>query len=278
VLGFDVPEIEINGLNLAYLDQGSGPPIVAIHGWGGNKNVWRPQIDAFSRTHRFIAIDLPGHGDSDRPDGDHFYSPAACADMTRALMDRLGLDRAILLGQSMGTFVSQLIYHSDPRRVIALVLTGALSRSPPAGKIAGIWVEDIVQEITRRGIKDYLDDNVRFWFSPGFDPARIEETTAERYKLAAHAAIAYCRAVAVLDIRDRLGEIRVPTLIIVGSEDGRTPVEEGELMNRGIPDAWLKVIKGAGHLVNVEQPDAFNKPVLDFINTICQAPGSVRCG
>jgi 3-oxoadipate enol-lactonase len=274
----DVPEIEINGLNIAYLDQGSGPPIVAIHGWGGNKNVWRPQLDAFSRAHRFIAIDIPGHGDSGRPDGDHFYSPAACADMTRALMDRLGLDRAVLLGQSMGTFVSQLIYHSDPRRVIALVLTGALSRSPPAGKIAGIWVEDIVREIARRGIKDYLDDNVRFWFSPGFDPTRIEETTAERYKLAAHAAIAYCRAVAVLDIRDRLGEIRAPTLIIVGSEDGRTPVEESELMNRGIPDAWLKVIKGAGHLVNVEQPEAFNQPVLDFINTICQASGSVWRG
>ena len=68
----------------------------------------------------------------------------------------------------------------------------------------------------------------------------------------------------------------MPTLIIDGSEDGRTPVEEGELMNRRIPDAWLKVIKGAGHLVNVEQPEAFNKPVLDFINTICQASGSVQ--
>ena len=187
-------------------------------------------------------------------------------------MDQLGLDRAILLGQSMGTFVSQLIYHSDPRRVIALVLTGALAGSPPAGKIAGIWVENIVQEITQRGIKAYLDDNVRFWFAPGCDPARIQEVTAERHKLASHAAIAYCRSVAGLDIRDRLGEIRVPTLIIDGSEDGRTPVAEGELMNRRIPDAWLKVIKGAGHLVNVEQPEAFNRAVLDFIEMTRTAP------
>jgi 3-oxoadipate enol-lactonase len=264
----NLPEFEINGLKLAYVDHGSGPPMVAIHGWGGNKSVWRPQIDAFSREHRFIAIDMPGHGDSGRPDGDHYYSPAACADMTRALMDQLGLDRAIILGQSMGTFVSQLIYHSDPRRVAALVLTGALAGSPPAGKIAGVWVESIAQEIARRGIKDYLDDNVRYWFSPSFDAAQIEQTTAERHKLASHAALAYCRAVSSLDIRDRLSEIRVPTLIIDGSEDSRTPIEEGELMNRRIPDAWFKVIKGAGHLVNVEQPDAFNKAVLSFIRVI----------
>ena len=223
-----MPEVEINGLSLAYSDHGSGLPIIAIHGWGGNKSVWLPQIDAFSRAHRFIAIDIPGTGDSGRPQGDHFYSPAACADVTRALMDRLSLDRAIVLGQSMGTFVGQLMYHSDPRRIVALILTGALAGSPPRGKIAGVWVASMVQEITRRGIKNYLDDNVRFWFAPGYDPARIEEVTAERHKFAAHAAIGYCRSVANLDIRNRLSEIRVPTLIIDGSEDGRTPVEEGE--------------------------------------------------
>ena len=260
-----MPEIDVNGVRLAYTDDGVGPAIIAIHAWGASKNVWQPQVVDFSRAHRLIAIDIRGNGDSARPPGAHLYSPMMVADDVRALMDALGIDRAILMGQSMGTFVSQFVYHSDPQRVRALVLTGALSGSPPKGRIAGMWVEDLVRDIEANGIKSYLDRNVQHFFAPGCDPALIHAATVAAYKFDQQAAIAYARSVVGLSIRDRLGEIKIPTLIIDGSEDGRTPIEEGEFMNRHIPDAWLKLIKGAGHLVNVEQPQAFNRAVLGFI-------------
>ena len=263
-----MPDIEVNGVRLVYEDYGSGPAIVAIHGWGGNRHVWKPQVADFSRAHRLIAIDIRGHGDSGRPAGDQHYSPATIAADVRALMDRLNIDRAVLMGQSMGTFVGQLVYHGDPKRVRALVLTGAISGSPPKGQIAGVWVEGVVKDIEINGIKSYLDRNIQYFFSPGFDPAIMKAATVECYKLDQQAAIAYCRAVSGYSIRDRLHEIRVPTLIIDGSMDGRTPVEEGEFINRQIPDAWLKLIKGAGHLANVEQPAVFNRAVLSFIDSL----------
>jgi pimeloyl-ACP methyl ester carboxylesterase len=260
-----VPEIEINGVRLTYTDDGSGPAIIAIHGWGASKRVWRPQIADFSRAHRFIAIDIRGNGESGRPAGAHLYSPAMVAADVRALMDALEIGRAVLLGQSMGTFVSQLLYHDHPQRVRALVLTGAIAGSPPKGHIAGIWVEDIVRDIETNGIKSYLDRNVQYFFAPGADPALIRAATVEACNFDQQAAIAYARSVVGLNIRDRLREIKVPTLIIDGSEDGRTPIEEGEFMNRHIPDCWLKLVKGAGHLVNVEQPATFNRAVMAFI-------------
>jgi pimeloyl-ACP methyl ester carboxylesterase len=263
-----VPDIEVNGVRLVYDEYGSGPPVIAIHGWGGCRQVWKPQVGDFSRAHRLIAIDLPGHGDSGRPQGDHHYSPPAVADDVRALMDRLQIDRAVLMGQSMGTFISQLVYHSDATRVRALVLTGAISGSPPKGRIAGLWVDDLVKDIEANGIKNYLERNIQYFFSPGFDPAIQKASTVECYKLAQHAAIAYARSVSGYSIRDRLGDIRVPTLIINGTHDGRTPPEESEFMNRHIPDAWLKLIKGAGHLANVEQPAVFNRAVLSFVDSL----------
>lgn len=269
-----MPSLEINGVQLAFEDRGSGTPVVLVHGWGGSKSVWNRQIPALAPSHRVIALDLRGHGDSGRPIGDRHYSPAACAADIGALMDALDIPQAVLVGLSMGTLVSQLFCLAHPARVKALVLAGALAGSPPAGVISGPWVEGVVKEIETRGISGYLEHYIGFWFSAGFDPAVVKSSTAECYKLAQHAAIAYCGAVSGLSIRDRIGEIRVPTLLMVGSEDGRTPVEESEWMNRRIPDAWLRIVKGAGHLANIEQPETFNRALLAFLNAFnCHLPG-----
>jgi 3-oxoadipate enol-lactonase len=255
-------------MQLSFEQYGSGPAVVMIHGFGGSKAVWQPQIAEFSRHYRVIALDLPGHGNSPRPEGEKHYSPAACADELLLLMDQLGIQNVTLLGQSMGTFVSQIFCLAHPARVRALVLNGALAGSPPLGVQRGPWVDEIVKRIEARGIRAYMEELVPNFFSRSPDPSLVKQATEEARKLAQHAAIAYCRAVTRLDIRERLGEIRVPTLLIVGAEDGRTPVEESERMNRAIPDAWLKIVKGAGHLANVEKPAEFNRAVLSFIDSV----------
>jgi pimeloyl-ACP methyl ester carboxylesterase len=132
----------------------------------------------------------------------------------------------------------------------------------------GPWVDEIVKRIDARGIRAYMEELVPNFFSRSPDPSLVKVATEEACKLAQHAALAYCRAVSGLSIRERLGEIRVPTLLIVGAEDGRTPVEESERMNRALPDSLLKIVKGAGHLANVEKPAEFNRAVLAFIDSV----------
>jgi pimeloyl-ACP methyl ester carboxylesterase len=255
-------------MQLSFEQHGSGPAVVMIHGFGGSKAVWQPQIQEFSRRYRVITLDLPGHGDSPRPEGDQHYSPAACAEELRLLLDDLEIQRAVLVGQSMGTFVSQIFCHAHPARVRALVLNGALAGSPPAGVQRGPWVEEIVKRIEARGIRAYMEELVPNFFSSSPDPSLVKVATQEACKLAQHAAVAYCRAVSGLSISNRLSDIGAPTLLIVGAEDGRTPVEESERMNRALPDSWLKILKGAGHLANVEKPAEFNRAVLAFIDSV----------
>jgi len=255
-------------MRLAYDVRGDGEPLLLVHGWCGARSVWRLQSPVFAKQYRVIAVDLRGHGDSEKPHGDHEYSIARCADDLARLLDELRLDRAIVVGQSMGTLVAQQLCLDHPARVTALVLAGALAGSPPAGGVVGPWVERIAAEIEAKGFEAYLQEVVPFWFSPGFDREQIKTFTADSFKAAPYAAVAFCRAVAGTDLRQRLPEIGAPTLLIVGERDGRTPVAEAEDMNRRIPDAWLKVIKGAGHMANVEKPEEWNRAVLGFLDSL----------
>jgi pimeloyl-ACP methyl ester carboxylesterase len=264
-----MPRVEVNGVHIAYEAHGRGEPLVLVHGYCGSRNIWKLQIPDFARHYRVITVDLRGHGDSDKPRGDAHYSIPICADDLNGLLEGLGIERAIFMGQSMGTLVCQQMCLTHPRRVKALVLAGALAGSPPAGTIVGPWVERIIREIEARGLEEYITALVPFWFSPGFDLELVRSFTADCDKVAQHAAISFCRAVSGLSIRDQLPEIKVPTLLIVGENDGRTPVEESEHMNRHIPDAWLKVIKGAGHMANVEKPEEFNRAVRTFLRAAC---------
>ena len=255
-------------MRLAYDVSGEGEPLVLVHGWSGTRSAWAFQVPVLAERHRVVAVDLRGHGDSDKPPGDDEYSIARCADDLDRLLAELRLERAIVMGQSMGTLVAQQLCLDHPGRVTALVLAGALADSPPAGRIVGPWVEHIVAEIQAKGFEASLREVVPFWFSPGFDPERVRAFVAESLKTAPHAAVAFCRALSGTNLRDRLTEIRVPTLLIVGERDGRTPVAESELMNRLIPDAWLKVVKGAGHMANVEKPEEWNRAVLAFLGAV----------
>jgi pimeloyl-ACP methyl ester carboxylesterase len=266
-----MPGVSVNGVHIAYETQGTGEPVVLVHGFCGARSIWRLQAPELARSHRVIAVDLRGHGDSDKPQGAAQYSIGICADDLAGLLERLGIPSAVFMGQSMGTLVCQQLALAYPQRVKALILAGALAGSPPAGTIVGPWVERIVEEIEARGLGEYLKTIVPFWFSPGFDQTVISSSTRDSFKAAQHAAIAFCREVSGFSIRDRLSAIKVPTLIVVGEKDGRTPVEEAEYINRRIPDAWLKIIKRAGHMANVEKPEEFNRAVETFLRAALRA-------
>ena len=266
-----IPRLSVNGVHIAYDTQGTGEPVVLVHGWCGARSIWRLQVPELALSHRVIAVDLRGHGDSDKPHGSEHYSIGICADDLNGLLEGLGIPSAVFMGQSMGTLVCQQLSLAHPERVQALILAGALAGSPPAGTIVGPWVERIVEEIEAKGLDEYLKTIVPFWFSPDFDPTAISSFTRDSFKAGQHAAVAFCRAVSGFSIRDKLSRIKVPTLIVVGERDGRTPVEEAESINRRIPDAWLKIIKSAGHMANVEKPEEFNRAVRTFLDVALRA-------
>ena len=260
--------ISVNGLQIAYESHGEGAPVVLVHGWGGARSVWALQVPELARRNRVIAVDLRGFGDSDRPAGEENYSFVHCAKDLVALLDALGLERAVFAGHSMGTVISLHTCLLFPERVRGLVLVGGAVGWPPKGAVVGPQISQIVEKLQQMGVKAYLDAFAHVWFAPGTDPELIRKFTADSYKMAPHAALAYIRLTSGFNMRDRLSEIAVPTLVIVGSEDGRNPVEESEYQNRHIHDAWLKIIKGAGHMVQVERPREFNHAMMAFLQTM----------
>jgi len=260
--------VRVNGIQLAYESYGAGEPIVLVHGWGGARSVWDLQVPELSRRNRVITVDLRGFGDSDGPAGEENYSFAHCAKDLVALLDALGLERAVFVGHSMGTVVSLHTCLLFPERVRGLVLVGGAAGWPPMGAVVGPQVGHMVNKLQTMGLEAYLNTFAHVWFAPGTDAELIRRFTKDSYKMALHAAIAYLKVTSGFNMRDRLPQVTTPTLVIVGSADGRNPVEESEYQNRHIPDAWLKIIKGAGHMVHVEKPREFNRAVTAFLRTM----------
>jgi pimeloyl-ACP methyl ester carboxylesterase len=264
----DVKRIQGDGLHIAYETHGEGDPVVLVHGWGGARSIWVRQVSELARRFRVISVDLRGFGDSDRPTGDEHYSFAHCANDLIALLDGLHLERVVFAGHSMGTITCLHTCLLFPERVRALILVGGAVGWPPHGAVVGPQLAQIVDQIQARGLEAYLKAFAHLWFAPATDPGLVRTFTADSYKMAPHAAIAFLRAQWGFNIHDRLSEISVPTLVVVGSQDGRNPVEESEYINRHIPNAWLKVIKGAGHMVHIEKDREFNDAVTAFLLSI----------
>lgn len=258
----------INGIRLAYTDQGRGMPIVLLHAFPQNRTMWEPQIAALSKTHRVIALDFRGFGESDAPAG--AYSLDQYADDVKGLLDQLSITQAVFVGLSMGGYTLFACYRKYADRVKALVLAdtraGADSEEGKAGRlamartalekgagpVADIMLPKLLSSVALQ-TKPELVRQVR---------ERIERTQPNGI---AGAQMAMASRVDSIPL---LAQIARPTLIIMGELDGPTPPSEGKLMAEKIPGARLEIIPQAGHLSNLEQPEAFNAAGLSFLQSL----------
>jgi pimeloyl-ACP methyl ester carboxylesterase len=240
--------------------EGSEPPVVCLHGFCQSSQYWTPTLARVAAMGvRAIAPDLPGFGRSASEPGP--YTIGAMADALVRLLDERDIERVRLVGGSMGGVVAQQLVLRHPERVerLVLVATGAMMNDRKAGLAkskeigASPWNEAAVAPIVA-----------------GFfhrSPAEDEIARFRRIALAAShaAAVEASRSNAQNETLDRLGEIRVPTLIVQGRHDrARTP-EHGALMRERIEDAVLAVIEDAGHTPQLEQPDVFHAIALAFL-------------
>jgi pimeloyl-ACP methyl ester carboxylesterase len=259
--------LRIDDLSIAYRQAGDGPALVLLHGFLGDSRCWRHQLAGLARQFNVIAWDAPGAGSSsDPPD------PFTLAEWSRCLakfLDALGVARAHLVGLSWGGVLAQEFYRHYPARVLRLVLAGTY-----AGWRGSLPAEVVESRVARCERDSHLprDEFVPRWVPEMFTEAAPPELLHE---LAAILADVHplgfrlmARAVACTDTTDLLPAIGVPTLLLSGDGDQRSPVAIAERMRRAIPGADLQVIARAGHMSNMEQPEAFNAQVRRF----CSAP------
>jgi 3-oxoadipate enol-lactonase len=257
----------INGINVAYTDQGHGTPLVFLHAFPLSKVMWHPQAQELMNTHRVITLDLRGHGESDALLWN--FTLEDYAKDVIGLLDHLNIGQAVFIGLSMGGYILFSLYTNFSDRIKAMVLADTraqedsqegkagrramaqVAHKEGASAIADVMLPKLLSPLTRQQRPDILDQ-VR---------TMILQTPAEGIMVDLMAMAARP------DSTDLLSRITCPTLIIVGEDDVATPVAESYYMAERIAGSTRVTITGAGHLSNFEQPVAFNEALQSFLTT-----------
>jgi pimeloyl-ACP methyl ester carboxylesterase len=270
--------IEVERLPTRYLTAGEGPPLLLLHGVGDNALDWQWVMPTLARTYRVYAPDLPGSGGSAKPLAD--YSPAFFTRFVAAFLDALGVERAAVVGNSLGGLVGLRLALSEPERVTALGLVSSASlgrevtyalRSlalPGYGKLAVAWGKrrpGAAQRALGRSAllfarpwrvpRKWLKEQYRLARLPGFLEAQLATVRAQ-------VGLKGQREVLV----DRLPQLQRPTLIVWGTRDRVLPYSQGQEAVAHLPEGALQLIPECGHSPQVEQPERFASGLGEFLN------------
>jgi pimeloyl-ACP methyl ester carboxylesterase len=266
----------VNSINLFYEDEGAGVPLVFVHEFAGDSRSWHLQIRFFARRYRTIAFNARGYPPSDVPEDPKAYSQDQAVDDIRGLLDALKIPKAHVCGLSMGGYATLHFGLRYPERARSLVVAGAGYGSVP-GDRAKFHAD---AELTARRFEEdgmvatadlYAKGPTRVQFMDK-DPTGWREFHAQLVKGSARGHALTLRGVqktrpAIFDLGPRLEKLEVPTLIMTGDEDDPC-LEPAIFMKRTIPTAGLVVIPKSGHTINLEEPEAFNHAVLDFLTAV----------
>lgn len=251
-----------NGYDIGHAEAGGGDatPVVFLHGVGSDKSVWHPQLDHFGRERRVIAFDYPGYGDSDpAPKGTTRDDYAAAI---ISAMHELGVDRAHVCGLSLGGVVAIAMHHADPKRCASLILADSFAEHPDGRAIYKRGVA------ASNDLRAMAEARVDVLLAQPADPAVRSEVVETMARIAPAAYVIGAEAVWLANQRDRAQDIRVPTLVLCGTEDTVTPPALSRDLAELIPGARYEAIEGAGHISNLEKPDKFNAIVGAFIHSV----------
>ena len=252
-----MPKINRDGINIYYEVHGEGPALILTHGYSSTSAMWKGQIEAFSQHHRLVLWDMRGHGQSDYPQDPQAYSEALTVGDIAALLDAVGAKRAIVGGLSLGGYMSLAFHRAHPERVSALLIvdTGPGFKKDDARDAWNRRALDTADRFEREGLEV------------------LKAASRERSTVSHRDASGLARAArGMLTQRDAgvieaLPGIRVPSLVVVGADD--TPfLAASDYMAAKIPGAGKVVIPGAGHAVNIDQPQAFIDAVLPFLDSL----------
>lgn len=258
-------QTQINGITLAYNDQGSGLSIIFLHAFPLNRTMWAEQEKAFSSQFRVVTIDLRGHGESDAPLW--WYTLDQTADDVIGLLDHLSIRQAVFVGLSMGGYVLFALYRKYADRVKGLVLADTRAQADTAeGKEARFQMAQTAYQKGPSAIADIMIPKLLSPATVQTKPGLVRHVRAMIVGNQISGIAGDLMAMAERpDSVTLLKHITVPTQIIVGELDLPTPPSDAKLMADLIPNARLAIIPAAAHLSNLEKPDTFNNIVSEFV-------------
>ena len=257
-------QLTVDGRVVAYRRAGAGPPLILLHGFTQDSRVWRPQLHGLADAFTVIAWDAPGAGESDDPKEP--YGMRDWSDCLARFMDAIGIDGAAVGGLSWGGLLAQELYRRHPGKVGSLILvdtyagwTGSLGAQAASERLAACIADSALPPA------DFVPRYLPGMLGPGAPSAVRDELAAIMASTHPRGFRLMATALAEADTRDLLPAIEVPTLLLWGDADVRSPIGIARAFRRAIRGSTLIVAEGAGHVSNLERPDVFNGAVRTFI-------------
>jgi pimeloyl-ACP methyl ester carboxylesterase len=265
-----------DGIKLHYVEVGAGTPVVLVHEFAGDSRSWEPQLRHFARRYRCIAFDARGFPPSDVPGDVARYSQARARDDIRCILDHLKIDKAHIVGLSMGGFATLHFGLAYPDRARSLVVAGVGYGAEREQR------EKFRSEATAIAARLETQGMQRFAETYAYGPTRVQFENKDprgfaefKRQLGEHSAKGSAMTQlgvqkerpSIFDLEPQLRKLDVPTLIVTGDEDHPCLVP-GLFMKRVIPAAGLLVVPNTGHTINIEEPDVFNAAVQGFITQV----------
>jgi pimeloyl-ACP methyl ester carboxylesterase len=272
-----MPKVKVNGIQLYYEEAGAGTPLIFLHEFGGDYRSWESQMRFFARRYRAITLSYRGYPPSDIPERQEDYSQDIHLEDLCGLMDALGIAKAHICGLSVGGNEAVFFGLKYPRRAISLVAAGV-----GHGSVRGADRKDFEQDLERRaqrllaeGMAPVAEDQSRGGSRHPLkvkDPRGFAEFVAQYASHSALGSALTARGIVIArpnyyDIQEQLRGMTVPTLILLGDQDDLC-IEGSLLLKRTLPLAGLQMFPRSGHALQLEEPDQFNRAVLDFLTAV----------
>jgi 3-oxoadipate enol-lactonase len=258
-------KVNANRIQIDYELSGkkNAPVVMLSHSLGSSMTMWDPQMAVLEDQFRVLRYDSRGHGGSDAPEG--AYTLDQLGDDAVGLMDALSIDLVHWVGLSMGGMIGQTLALNHAARLQSLALCDTAAIVPEEAQ--PVWLERI-ERAREKGMGALLQETMDRWFTPAYlskNPAEVERIRRAFLATPVTGFVGCAQAIRRLNYLDRLSEIHLPTLIIVGEDDPGTPVAAARAIHGRIAQSWLVVIPSAAHLSNVEQSEKFTGALLSFL-------------
>lgn len=256
--------VDVDGLRIAYRRAGNGPPLVLLHGIYGDSRYWLPQLEQLADRYTVVAWDAPGAGDSDDPPESHTF--VEYADCLAGLIRTLDLGRSAICALSYSGGIALELHRRHRDLMARLVLVGAY-----AGWAGSLPAEAVERRLQRalaqadRGGEAAAREFVPELFAESAEAKLVEKAIAMSASFHPAGLRVMARASAAADLREVLPEVAVPTLVIHGREDRRSPLAVSEALHAAIPGSRLAVVEEAGHMTNLEAPGEFDRLLREFL-------------
>ncbi len=258
-----MPKISVRDIEIHYQEEGTGFPLVLIHGLNGDLTGWGLVIPEFARHFRTIALDVRGHGASGKPDQP--YSIKGFSEDLKAFLSELEIPQANILGLSMGGAIAQQFALDNPQTIRALVLVSTFSYVDDSTKKA---FEHLRRSLAAGGYPSFFDEVIKLAFTPRYiaaHPLAIADLREKRIRTNSPAAIGRATdACLAFNLKNDIAGIQHPTLIVSGREDVFTPLHLAEEIHKRIRKSEWKIIDGVGHNLYIEKAPEMARMVLDF--------------